>query len=61
MFYGHGLTKLLLNAVNRQNGATVFGYYVNDPESVLGSLSLVSPERLCLLKRNQRNLSLIMQ
>jgi len=32
LFYGHGLTKLLLNAVNRQNGATVFGYYVNDPE-----------------------------
>ncbi|HDR8055937.1 glucose-1-phosphate thymidylyltransferase RfbA [Bacillus pacificus] len=32
LFYGHGLTKLLLNAVNRQKGATVFGYYVNDPE-----------------------------
>ncbi|MCC2538355.1 MULTISPECIES: glucose-1-phosphate thymidylyltransferase RfbA [Bacillus cereus group] len=32
MFYGHGLTQLLQNAVGRQNAATVFGYYVNDPE-----------------------------
>ncbi|PFK21275.1 glucose-1-phosphate thymidylyltransferase RfbA [Bacillus cereus] len=32
LFYGHGLTKLLQNAVERQQGATVFGYYVNDPE-----------------------------
>ncbi|SFA57951.1 glucose-1-phosphate thymidylyltransferase [Anoxybacillus pushchinoensis] len=32
LFYGHGLTKLLQNAVDRKTGATVFGYYVNDPE-----------------------------
>lgn len=32
LFYGHGLTNLLQNAVNRKEGATVFGYYVNDPE-----------------------------
>lgn len=32
LFYGHGFTKLLENAVQRQKGATVFGYYVNDPE-----------------------------
>lgn len=32
IFYGHGLTELLKNAANRQKGATVFGYYVNDPE-----------------------------
>ncbi len=32
LFYGHGLTKLLQNAVERQESATVFGYYVNDPE-----------------------------
>jgi glucose-1-phosphate thymidylyltransferase len=31
LFYGHGLTKLLQNAVERKTGATVFGYYVNDP------------------------------
>lgn len=32
LYYGHGLTKLLMNAASRENGATVFGYYVNDPE-----------------------------
>jgi glucose-1-phosphate thymidylyltransferase len=32
LFYGHGFTKLLQNAVERKTGATVFGYYVNDPE-----------------------------
>ncbi|MDQ4420040.1 glucose-1-phosphate thymidylyltransferase RfbA [Sphingobium sp. DEHP117] len=31
IFYGHGLTELLDNAAGRQSGATVFGYYVNDP------------------------------
>lgn len=32
IFYGHGLTNLLHNASDRKQGATVFGYYVNDPE-----------------------------
>ncbi|OAO76712.1 glucose-1-phosphate thymidyltransferase RmlA [Anoxybacillus flavithermus] len=32
IFYGHGLTQLLQRAVERKTGATVFGYYVNDPE-----------------------------
>lgn len=32
IFYGNGLIDLLKNAVNNENGATVFGYYVNDPE-----------------------------
>lgn len=31
IFYGHGLTQLLDNAAARESGATVFGYYVNDP------------------------------
>lgn len=30
IFYGHGLVDLLRNADQRQDGATVFGYYVND-------------------------------
>lgn len=30
IFYGHGLTDLLDNASARDNGATVFGYYVDD-------------------------------
>jgi glucose-1-phosphate thymidylyltransferase len=33
IFYGHGLVKLLQNAGARSsNGATVFGYWVKDPE-----------------------------
>ncbi len=32
IFYGHGLTNLLRNAAARETGASVFGYYVNDPE-----------------------------
>ncbi|MEH7374537.1 glucose-1-phosphate thymidylyltransferase RfbA [Neobacillus drentensis] len=32
IFYGHGLSNLLLNAASRETGASVFGYYVNDPE-----------------------------
>lgn len=32
IFHGHGLTKRLKNAVAKEKGATVFGYYVDDPE-----------------------------
>ncbi len=32
IFYGANLPKLLKNAVVREDGATVFGYYVCDPE-----------------------------
>ncbi|PFL58852.1 glucose-1-phosphate thymidylyltransferase RfbA [Bacillus anthracis] len=32
IFYGHGLTELLEKTVKKTSGATVFGYYVNDPE-----------------------------
>jgi len=32
IFYGHGLTGLLRNAQQRTQGATVFGYWVKDPE-----------------------------
>jgi len=35
IFYGHGLTELLANSlknVEKKDKATVFGYYVNDPE-----------------------------
>ena len=32
IFAGHGLKKRLLHAANKQEGATVFGYYVDDPE-----------------------------
>lgn len=32
IFYGNGLSKLLKDAVNVDKGASVFGYYVDDPE-----------------------------
>ncbi len=32
IFYGHGLTDLLQRANARETGATVFGYWVRDPE-----------------------------
>jgi glucose-1-phosphate thymidylyltransferase len=32
LFYGHGLSELLQAAAARETGATVFGYYVRDPE-----------------------------
>jgi glucose-1-phosphate thymidylyltransferase len=32
IFYGHGLTEVLQRASAREQGATVFGYWVRDPE-----------------------------
>ncbi|MGD8430807.1 MAG: sugar phosphate nucleotidyltransferase, partial [Ectothiorhodospiraceae bacterium] len=32
IYYGHGLQDGLRRAASREHGATVFGYYVNDPE-----------------------------
>ncbi len=32
VFYGHGLVDLVRKARERQNGATVFGYWVTNPE-----------------------------
>lgn len=33
IFYGHGLPGLLLTANAREDGASVFGYYVSNPEA----------------------------
>lgn len=32
IFYGHGMDDLLANAHQRESGASVFAYHVNDPE-----------------------------
>ena len=32
IFYGHGLTGILQEAQKKENGATIFGYYVNNPK-----------------------------
>ena len=33
VFYGHELEKTLNEADSRENGATIFGYHVADPEN----------------------------
>jgi len=32
IFYGHDVTKQVMDAVERKSGATIFAYHVNDPE-----------------------------
>jgi len=32
IFYGHGMPELLKEAVEQEEGATIFAYYVSDPE-----------------------------
>ncbi len=32
IFYGHDFNALLVNAMERENGATIFAYHVHDPE-----------------------------
>ena len=32
LFYGHGLARVLQQAMHQVKGATIFGYYVRDPE-----------------------------
>ncbi|MCB9062437.1 MAG: glucose-1-phosphate thymidylyltransferase RfbA [Halobacteriovoraceae bacterium] len=32
IFYGHGLPELLISSSKENQGATIFGHYVNDPE-----------------------------
>ena len=32
IFFGHGLASVLQKAAHQNDGATIFGYYVNDPE-----------------------------
>ncbi|WP_297407178.1 glucose-1-phosphate thymidylyltransferase RfbA [uncultured Cetobacterium sp.] len=33
LFYGHGFTGIIKNAVKMKKGAVIFGYYVNNPKS----------------------------
>ena len=32
IFFGHGMSEIMSKGVSQGEGATVFGYYVNDPE-----------------------------
>ena len=55
IFYGNGLSKLLSKAYkNAEIGrATIFGYYVNDPER-FGVVDSIKTLKLFRLRRNQR-------
>ena len=56
IFYGAGLTRHLQQAAKMQEGATVFGYYVDDPER-LASLNSTVRERLFLSKKSRSSRS----
>jgi len=58
IFYGHGMTDMLANAVlnaKDKNMATVFGYHVHDPERY-GVVDFDSTGKPLVLKRSQQTL-----
>jgi len=64
IYYGHGMTNMLANAVSNaknKNMATVFGYHVNDPERAMGWLILMPLAKHLALKRNQNFLKVTSQ
>ena len=53
IFYGHGLTELLQKVSHRETGATVFGYYVHDPER-FGVVEFDDQQRVLSLEEKPR-------
>ena len=54
IFYGHGLSEIVQRAAARQSGATVFGYYVKDPERY-GVVELAEGGRAVSLEEKPEN------
>jgi glucose-1-phosphate thymidylyltransferase len=54
VFYGHGFSELLTNAARLENGATIFGYYVRDPERY-GIAELDKEGRVVSLEEKPKN------
>jgi glucose-1-phosphate thymidylyltransferase len=54
IFYGHGLTDILMQAASRQKGATVFGYFVKDPQRY-GVVTFDSAGKAINLEEKPRN------
>jgi len=52
IFYGNGLSPMLKKAASKQEGATVFGYYVDDPER-FGIVEFDKTEKQFPLKKNR--------
>jgi glucose-1-phosphate thymidylyltransferase len=54
IFYGNGLTKILKKAVANINRATIFGYYVNDPER-FGVVDFDKNEKVISVEEKPKN------
>jgi glucose-1-phosphate thymidylyltransferase len=54
IFYGQGLTTLLEKAILKHNGATIFGYKVNDPER-FGVIEINEKGKIISLKEKPKN------
>ena len=54
IFWGQGFTPILKRAVEKQNGATVFGYQVNDPER-FGVVEFDSNKKAVSLEEKPKN------
>ena len=54
IFYGHGLSELVQRAARQPQGATVFGYYVKDPERY-GVVEMDSSNRAVSIEEKPAN------
>ena len=54
IFYGNGFTKMLEQAANRTNGATIFGYYVDDPTR-FGVVEFDDTGKVISIEENPKN------
>jgi glucose-1-phosphate thymidylyltransferase len=54
IFWGQGFTPVLMNSVNRQKGATIFGYQVKDPER-FGVVEFDSNQKAISLEEKPNN------
>jgi len=53
IYYGHGLTETLHRVTTRTEGATIFGYYVTDPERY-GVVSFDAQDRVIAIEEKPR-------
>jgi glucose-1-phosphate thymidylyltransferase len=60
IFYGHGFGRVLENAAQLQEGALVFGYYVNDPQRY-GVVDFDEDGKVLSLEENRRHPNPTMQ
>ena len=60
IFYGQSFSNVLKKVAAREEGATIFGYYVRDPREY-GVVEFDENVRLFLLRKSLKNQDLIMQ